>query len=768
LLLFFSDYLEGNSCLNEFTQILIKKLNSAIFSFSGVFTASRVIVMRLKPPENTLNSWSLPHRMFYHFVTLILPRFLQLYFRFEVRNLDYLDRFPEETPTIFCFNHQSHLDTFMLPNSYQKLIKKEIFTFFTIADHIPFHYQLLFEESELANKEDEKLNQAKQLMIKGELSKALELVNHLEKHNSLQATQKLRCQLIKSNLFKGLGDFRNALSLAEEVFQESQQLVEPLISCDALIIKLEISVSFFRIKEASNLIKRVENLFSLLKHIEKGELDRRRAILLTTKAFISMLKANWDQSQEYAQQSLALRRKLGDKVAIADSFQLFGLIFESKGDWDQALNYHQQSLDLREELDNKQTIATSLNNVGRMYVGKDNNKALEYCERSLSIHKDFGNKLLIIETLETIGWINRLKGELSLALDSSQQIMSLSEEIGLKFEYIQHPFHMGLILGLRGEIDQALEYMEESMTERINYMEEEGMAQNYATAWRLNRLGKLYREKEDYGKAINRFNESISICEPRGDEFAFVLVKSESVFYLLAIALDQNLLDKARKYLDQLERINYLEVSSYDSLINQRYRVAQALILKTSPRIKDKARAQDILQQFIDEECSDHDLTVAALLILCDLLLVELRMSNALEVLDEVKTINSRLLSIAKKQHSFWLLAETYVLKARLSLFELDLNNSTQLLNQALLIAEENGLKKLAVKIYSEQTQLQDQMTQWQQLIERDAPLSERLDLAQLESMILRMARRKLEITEAETIEYAKRAQQLAKAWNKG
>ena len=62
-------------------------------------------------------------------------------------------------------------------------------------------------------------------------------------------------------------------------------------------------------------------------------------------------------------------------------------------------------------------------------------------------------------------------------------------------------------------------------------------------------------------------------------------------------------------------------------------------------------------------------------------------------------------------------------------------------------------------------TQLQEQTTQWEQLIERDTTMSERLDLAKLESIILRMARRKLEVTEEETLEYAKRAQQLAKAW---
>ncbi|MHA2226598.1 MAG: hypothetical protein ACXAC8_15415 [Candidatus Hodarchaeales archaeon] len=113
----------------------------------------------------------------------------------------------------------------------------------------------------------------------------------------------------------------------------------------------------------------------------------------------------------------------------------------------------------------------------------------------------------------------------------------------------------------------------------------------------------------------------------------------------------------------------------------------------------------------------------------------------------------------------FWLLAETYVLQSRLALFGLDLTGSQQFLDQALLLAEEKGLKKLAVKIYSEQTQLRDQMDHWERLIKQGASLSDRLELAKLESLISRMADRRLEVTEEETLAYAQRAQQLAKAW---
>ena len=73
--------------------------------------------MRLIPPKNTPQSWSLLHRSFYQLVKLILPRFMRRYFRFEVNNLEYIQKLPEGVPVIYCFNHRSHLDTFIFASA---------------------------------------------------------------------------------------------------------------------------------------------------------------------------------------------------------------------------------------------------------------------------------------------------------------------------------------------------------------------------------------------------------------------------------------------------------------------------------------------------------------------------------------------------------------------------------------------------------------------------------------------------------------------------
>ena len=73
--------------------------------------------MTLIPPKNTPQSWSLAHKSFYQLVKLILPRVIRRYFRFEVNNIEFIQNLPEGVPVIYCFNHRSHLDTFLFASA---------------------------------------------------------------------------------------------------------------------------------------------------------------------------------------------------------------------------------------------------------------------------------------------------------------------------------------------------------------------------------------------------------------------------------------------------------------------------------------------------------------------------------------------------------------------------------------------------------------------------------------------------------------------------
>ena len=120
-------------------------------------------------------------------------------------------------------------------------------------------------------------------------------------------------------------------------------------------------------------------------------------------------------------------------------------------------------------------------------------------------------------------------------------------------------------------------------------------------------------------------------------------------------------------------------------------------------------------------------------------------------MLEEVEETVEKLVEMAKEQQSYSLLTESYWLKAQLALVKLDIKKARNLLSQAQMIAEEKGLERLARKISSDHDQLLEQMDQWEELIAKDASITERVKIANLEELMGWMARkREIKIDEKE------------------
>ncbi|MFX0174516.1 MAG: hypothetical protein ACFE9L_21775, partial [Candidatus Hodarchaeota archaeon] len=118
-------------------------------------------------------------------------------------------------------------------------------------------------------------------------------------------------------------------------------------------------------------------------------------------------------------------------------------------------------------------------------------------------------------------------------------------------------------------------------------------------------------------------------------------------------------------------RLQEINTQEDNKIIDQRSRIAKALVLKSSTQAQNQTQAKALLKQLAEEEVVDHGLTVLALLNVCDMLLAELELSNVQEQLQVVHPYVNKLLAIAQHQNSHWLLASTYVLRARVLFIEL-------------------------------------------------------------------------------------------------
>ena len=285
---------------------------------------------------------------------------------------------------------------------------------------------------------------------------------------------------------------------------------------------------------------------------------------------------------------------------------------------------------------------------------------------------------------------------------------------------------------MKGELDRALSYNEKVLTFAEN---EKDMR---LSSYMYNHIGMAYQEKGDYNRALENLEKSITILEEIGtnqEKFA----TSDSLFHLF---LDMNDLEKAQRYLNRLKQIADQEKNQTNQY-NIWYSIDRAIYLKNSPQIFNRGKAEEKLKQLIEGGISQYEFLIISLLNLCDLLLFELRASSEPEILDELQFYISKLFDTVKNTRSYSLLAETYLLQARLSLITLDMIKARLFLTKAQEIAEKYSLNRLAIKISNEHDDLLKKLDVWDKLKESKASLSERMELARPDEQMERMIRKR-------------------------
>ncbi len=531
--------------------------------------------------------------------------------------------------------------------------------------------------------------------------------------------------------------YEKGLKLAEEVLKESQELGISFQEVDSINTMVEILWRLGRFDECLALIEQGEKiLHNLPKEKEElAEIDQKIATLLFHKGIIHYFKGNMDQALKYSQKSLIIRKHVGNKHLIAISLNSIGNILEQKGDLDQAMEYHQKSLVLRREIGNKKDIAASLNNIGNINWQKgDLDQALEFYQQSLTLHEELGLKQGIANTLNNIGLVHEKKGNLSQALEYLQQSLELKRQLGHKVGVAWTLLNIGIVYTQKGNLNHALEYLQQSFALNTD------IGDKIRTATSLYRIGIVYRLKGDLDQCLDYSEKSLTIREEIGNSIYI----SKSLLSLVSIAIEKKNLEQARKFVEQLRQINKKEDNK---AIDQRWKIGEAMLLKTHSRMKDKLKAQEIYLQIVEEDIIDHELTIIAMLSLCELLINEFKAFGETEVLQEIKNYIHKLYALAKEQNSLPLIIDTLILQARFAMIDGNLSIALSFLENAEETAEKKELGQFIEKVSYEKQQLEEQYDIWQELIHSNTPFQIRLEQARL-SEYIKAAQRMMNIRE--------------------
>ena len=492
-----------------------------------------------------------------------------------------------------------------------------------------------------------------------------------------------------------------------------------------------------------------EKVLSLIKKFEGKKnltpMDQLSCNLL--KSSILNRFGNYEESLRFAEKAYQESQELKNNLSSIDALLNMAWALTFLGDLEKALDLTVQSEDIfgtlkKISIKEREKIEADIVFIkAQVYWSKGNvDRGLEYANRSLKLREKTGFKHEIVESLYRISSFYILsKSDLDYTLDILKRCLTLAEEIKHPYSNSFILFNFGLLYHKKGELKKVLMYYEQCLPvfEKNNNM--------IMFAITLNNTGNGYREMGDLDQALVYLERGLGVAKKTRNNWLISL----NLGSIIEALVPKGEIEQAQRYLEQLEEINEIEDNK---MIKLEYLFCKALVLKESSRIHNRAKAEKIFRQIVQGEMILYEGTILALLNLCDLLLDELRTTNSVEILDELQPLITQLLGIAEESNSFWILGETYLLQAKLALIKLDLTETRRLLTQGQQIAENYGLKLLAMKISNEHDELLKQLSIWENLKESKVSLTERMKLArigeQMDKMLLKrvMETPKLEV----------------------
>jgi tetratricopeptide (TPR) repeat protein len=117
------------------------------------------------------------------------------------------------------------------------------------------------------------------------------------------------------------------------------------------------------------------------------------------------------------EESLELRRRLGNKWQIANSLNNLGMIATDQDELDLARVSLEEAIGIQREIGDSSALATALHSLGNtLRAQHEYDRANTLYVESLQINRQLGDRWMIVQLLEDMGWIAALQAQHMRAL----------------------------------------------------------------------------------------------------------------------------------------------------------------------------------------------------------------------------------------------------------------------------------------------------------------------------------------------------------------
>jgi predicted ATPase/DNA-binding winged helix-turn-helix (wHTH) protein len=197
------------------------------------------------------------------------------------------------------------------------------------------------------------------------------------------------------------------------------------------------------------------------------ERTRERAYVLNAAGVLSYHQGDYPAAKAFCEESLAIRRELGDRSGVAGSLGNLGNVAVNQGDHSTARALQEQSLEIYRELGDRFGTANTLNNLGVVALNQgDYPAARALHEESLAISRELGNQHSIALSLSNVGHVALDQGDYPAAKALLEESLAIRRELGDRFGIAASLSNLGYVALNQGDYPAARALLEESLASR--------------------------------------------------------------------------------------------------------------------------------------------------------------------------------------------------------------------------------------------------------------------------------------------------------------
>jgi predicted ATPase/DNA-binding CsgD family transcriptional regulator len=244
-----------------------------------------------------------------------------------------------------------------------------------------------------------------------------------------------------------------------------------------------------------------------------GTVTAGRAKALVAAAELACAQEDNQRGEVLAQEGLLLCHELGDKVGMAFSLYILGLVASYRGEPTRACSLFEESVALFRELDDKQRLAWSL-----MGLGNDNLDHGEYAKartrfmEALGLFRELDNKEGIAGMLYMLAQLLFFSQENpATARSLAEEALGLSRELGSKGSVASVLNVLGDMALSQDDVATARSLVEEALA---LFRE---LGRKSSIAWSLHLVARVETRQGNYATAHRRYEELLALARERDD-----------------------------------------------------------------------------------------------------------------------------------------------------------------------------------------------------------------------------------------------------------